>query len=75
MADEYIEFVREWLAGRESKTQEELRKNANAAHRVDCSGSHFLMFARNASKSALYNCPDAAAHWVKMYEELTNGQN
>lgn len=75
MANEQIEFLREWLADKSSKTEEELRQNRDAAQvcEMACSFATASASARDDEDSFLY--ADHVKGLVKEYEVLTNGQN
>ena len=84
MANEYIEVVKRWRAG-EAISLEELRANAEAAYAasaavdaVDATYAYAAWAAYAAAVDAASAASDADAraadHWVKRYEELTNGK-
>ena len=66
-----IKFVKEYLADRPSKTQEEVRANFKAATATYAAADYasYASYAAYAVSSAA-----DAAHWVKKYEELTNAK-
>ena len=67
----HIEFVKEWLADNECKTQEELVNNFAAANDADTSDA-FTAFtaAANAAYYAMKGDAKLAAKSVNRYEEL-----
>ena len=69
-ANEHIELVKKWLADRDSVSKEELEANYAAANAA--ANASYYAYA-HAAKYAEYAADKAAADWVGIYEELTNG--
>jgi len=64
----HIELVKKWLADNDSVSQQELENNADAAYAyADDAANAVNDAAYAAANAAAYN---AAAYWVKRYEEL-----
>ena len=84
----HIKLVKKWLADNDSVSQQELENNANAAYAAnaayDAAGyaanaAYAAAYAANAAGYAAANAAanaanDAAAYWVKRYEELEQGE-
>ena len=68
MDNKYIEVVKRWQAGEVFSVQE-LMANAEAA----ADAEDALWDDEDASHATAAAANDAADHWVKRYEELTDG--
>lgn len=75
--NKHIEFVKEWLADRTSKTQAELEANAWDARSAAYAARAASYAAARAASYAAWAATDAAsaaavraAYWVKQYEEI-----
>ena len=81
MKNEYIEVVKRWLADKDSVSQEELKANAKAAADASSKAADAAMAAIAADGAADWAAADAAwdadaaALWVKRYEEVTRYGN
>jgi hypothetical protein len=88
MKNEYIEVVKRWLADKDSVSQEELKANAKAAADASSKAADASSKAADAAMAAIAADgaadwaaadaawdADAAALWVKRYEEVTRYGN
>ena len=80
--NKHIEVVKKWLADNDSVSQTELEYNHVSAYNAyindaaaDAAAAVAAAEAAEAAADAAANWGDktAAAHWVKKYEELSNG--
>ena len=79
--NKHIEIVKKWLADNDSVTQKELKNNAAAA---DAYNAYAAAYAAYAAAAAAYaaaadtgaaaNADANATYWVKLYEELEQGE-
>lgn len=89
MENKHIELVKKWLADKDSVSQEELKANAMAADvaakAADVAADAYVnAAAASAAASDAYGAADlpetadaaaeSATHWIKTYEEMTNGK-
>jgi hypothetical protein len=66
--NKHVELVKKWLADPSSVTLKELEKNRDAAAAAyDAADAYYA-----AAADAAYYADDAAADWVKRYEDLEN---
>lgn len=85
MANEHIELIKKWLEEPSSVSQSELKNNYVAADDaleaawIDYATQDDALDAANAVQEAAYYAANdysaVAAHWVEIYEGITNGQN
>lgn len=75
--NKHIELVKKWLDDPSSVTVDELRENSESADAdayADEAARDAIYAAYDAFAYAAYDAYAAAEHYVKRYEELTEGE-
>jgi hypothetical protein len=72
MMNKHIEFVKEWLADNDCKTQQELEGNyTDAAYADAADAAAYAAYAANAAYFAVIGAVELAANYIERYERLT----